>query len=100
MPRFLEVGYLLVLAAAVVGPGCQYVPKREFVAVQNHNHSLIEQSRAQATEIENLKVHARNLSEQLISAEGELAALEKPRDRRWADRTGAGTEQTASPAPR
>jgi hypothetical protein len=90
----------LVLLAALCGPGCQYVPKREFVAVQNHNQALVEQSRAQATEIENLKVHARHLSEQLISAEGELAALEQRQDRRWADRSGSTSERASPPAPK
>ncbi len=95
--RLLASG--LVLLAALCGPGCQYVPKREFVAVQNHNQALVEQSRAQATEIENLKVHARHLSEQLISAEGELAALEQRQDRRWADRGGAAAERGSATAP-
>lgn len=96
MPRILGTGRLLLLAGLLASMGCQYVPKREFVAVQNHNQSLLEQTRAQTAEIENLKVHARNLSEQLISAEGELAALEQRQDRRWADRTG-GDREAAPP---
>jgi hypothetical protein len=97
MPRVLGTGRLLLLTGLLAGLGCQYVPKREFVAVQNHNQSLVEQSRAQAAEIENLKVHARNLSEQLISAEGELASLEQRQDRRWAERTGGGGDREAAP---
>ena len=85
MQRVFRVGSLLALTG--VGLGCQYVPKQEFVAVQNHNQALVEQTKAQTAEIENLKVHARNLSEQLLNAEGELAALEKRSNNRWADRT-------------
>jgi hypothetical protein len=71
--------------------GCQYVPKRDFAALQNHNQALEEQVRSQATEIENLKVHARHLSDQLIEAEGELASLDGRRGQRMADRaSGAG----------
>jgi len=87
MQRVFRVGSLLALAGLGAGLGCQYVPKQEFVAVQNHNQALVEQTKAQTAEIENLKVHARNLSEQLLNAEGELAALEKRSNNRWADRT-------------
>src|SRR5262245_36027670 len=97
MQRMLRVGSLLALGGLGAGLGCQYVPKQEFVAVQNHNQALVEQTRAQTAEIENLKVHARNLSEQLLNAEGELAALEKRSNNRWADRT---TDDTRPAAPK
>jgi flavin-dependent dehydrogenase len=78
------VAWLPGLAVAV---GCQYVPKRDFVALQNHNQALEAQVRAQTARIENLEVHARHLSDQLIAAEGELAALDR-RGQRMADRAG------------
>jgi hypothetical protein len=36
----------------------------------------------------------------LISAEGELAALEQRQDRRWADRSGSTSERASPPAPK
>jgi len=62
------------LAVAALG-GC-LVPKSQFDALHTQNQSLLEQTRAQTAEIENLEVHCRNTEDQLIRAEENLALLE------------------------
>jgi chemotaxis protein MotB len=72
----------LAVALAVAGPlaaGCQYVPivpKSQLESAKAQNRTLCEQSRAQLAEIENLKVHKRNVEDQLIHAEEDLAKLD------------------------
>jgi chemotaxis protein MotB len=63
--------------------GCAWVPKNKFDAAQSQNRTLTEQSRAQLSEIENLKIHARTVEDRLIKAEEELAQLD---DRAGRDR--------------
>lgn len=65
---------LPVLAAAVQA-GC-LVPKSQLDALQTQNQSLLEQTRAQTAQIENLQAHCRNTEDQLIRAEENLALLE------------------------
>jgi chemotaxis protein MotB len=55
------------------------VPKGKLEAAQSQNRTLTEQSHAQLAEIENLKVHARSVEDQLIKAEQELARAEGDR---------------------
>lgn len=63
----------LLLAAAL---GCQFVPRGRFESAEAQNRTLNEQNRAQLAEIENLKIHSRNVEDQLIKAEEELAKLD------------------------
>jgi chemotaxis protein MotB len=70
-----------LLLAAVVSlafvSGCSFVPKSQFETAQSQNRVLLEQKKAQLAEIENLKIHAHNVEDQLIKAEEELARLDQ-----------------------
>jgi chemotaxis protein MotB len=69
-----------LLAVALVG--CQWVPRGQYDAAKTQNRLLQQQSRAQQSEIENLKIHNRNVEDQLIRSEEELARVDlKARDR-------------------
>jgi len=70
------LGWLAVTLGSV--PGC-FVPQSRFNAVQTQNRVLAEQSRAQLAEIANLKVHSRNVEDQLASTEEKLAVYEEQR---------------------
>jgi flagellar motor protein MotB len=69
---------LFVMAAGALAPvaGC-YVPKSELVNYETTNRVLAEQNRAQLVEIQNLEVHSRQVEDQLIRAEQELAARDQ-----------------------
>ncbi len=69
---------LLVMAAGAFAPvaGC-YVPKSQVVNYETTNRVLAEQNRAQLVEIENYKAHSRQIEDQLIRAEQELAARDQ-----------------------
>lgn len=66
----------LALSSAVACAGCGWVPKTQIAACQTQNRTLAEQNKAQVAEIENLKVHTRNVEDQLIRAEEDLAHLD------------------------
>jgi chemotaxis protein MotB len=55
--------------------GCLFVPKTQLNQCQAQNRALSEQNRAQLTETENLKVHSRNIENQLQRTEQELALV-------------------------
>lgn len=67
--------FWLILGAALITalPGCLLAPKTELNASQAQNRALVEQNRAQLTEIENLKAHSRTLEDRLIRGEEQLA---------------------------
>ncbi len=68
---------LLTLAlAVVVAVGCQS-SNTKVTSLQSQNRVLSEQSRAQLAEIENLKIHKRRVEDELISAERQLAELDR-----------------------
>ncbi len=55
--------------------GCSLVPTTDLAALKGQNQSLGEQNRADATQIDNLRTHARGLEDQLKRTEEELALL-------------------------
>ncbi len=63
--------------AALASCGCQTVSQSKYAACQSQNRTLSEQSRAQLSEIENLKIHSRHVEDQLIRAEEDLARLDQ-----------------------
>ena len=63
-----------VAQAAVALSGCS---KGQVATLQSQNRTLSEQSRAQLAEIDNLKIHARNVEDRLIRAEEDLARAEQ-----------------------
>jgi chemotaxis protein MotB len=77
--------YCWILGALMALAGCSsssqsswtsslgYVPKGRYENLQAQNQGLAERARAQQTEIENLKLHSRNVEDQLIRAEEDLA---------------------------
>ncbi len=58
--------------AAMLASGC-LVPQSQLANSQAQNRVLAEQNRAQLVEIENLKAHTRQIEDQLICTERELA---------------------------
>ncbi len=57
--------------------GCLFVPVTTHRASETQNRNLTELTRAQAVELENLKVHARTKEDQLLQAERSLAKMEE-----------------------
>jgi len=56
--------------------GCKLASQSQLSAVDSPYRKHTEQSRAQLAEIENLKIHARHVEDQLIRSEEELARLD------------------------
>jgi chemotaxis protein MotB len=56
--------------------GWGVVPKSRYDSLTSQNRTLAERARAQQTEIENLRLHSRNVEDQLIQAEEDLARLD------------------------
>jgi len=67
----------LALGTLVLFSGCLFVPRSELNSLASQNVSLVEQNHAQAARIENLEVHSRNIEDQLMRAEEDLALLEE-----------------------
>lgn len=82
-------GWMLLSLAATLLTGCGWVPQSKFSALESQSRILSEQNKVQLAEIANLKVHARNIEDQLIRAEQDLAKLEI--------HGGTGTQLAASP---
>ncbi len=59
--------------------GCM-VPQSQLTAAQSQNRTLAQQNRAQLAEIDNLTAHNREVENQLIRSQRELAALEEQVD--------------------
>ena len=84
LPRGLSAVVLLAMAVSLgcsSGVSTPWVARRKLDASQAQNRSLNEQSKAQLAEIENLKIHARNVEDQLIRAEENLAQLDEQQSR-------------------
>lgn len=75
---------LVAAAAMTLLAGC-YVSKTDLVNEQSLNRVLGEQNKAYLAQIDNLKVHSRDVEDQLLRAEQELAAR---------DRTDGGQNST------
>jgi len=75
----MKMPFGLLLCATAIGglPGCMVVPKTDMNACQTQNRVLSEQSRAQLTEIRNLRAHSRTLEDRLIRSEKQLALSEE-----------------------
>ena len=76
----------LVCVTLLAASGCQGT---QIATLESQNRMLTEQSRAQLAEIENLKIHARHVEDQLIDTEQELARL---------DQQGGGQRLSSLPA--
>jgi flagellar motor protein MotB len=70
------VGLLLGAVAALLS-GCTLVPTTDYNACQAENRNLADQNRAQLAEIENLKVHSRDLEDRVIRSERQLAQVQE-----------------------
>lgn len=71
------VGFLsrgLAAGMLVVAAGCSWLATPDMAALREQNRVLTEQNRAALAQIENLRSHARDVEDQLQSAEVELAA--------------------------
>lgn len=86
----MRVGSVLFTLGALLAlsSGCVFVPKTKLTASETQNRALSEQNRAQLTEIENLKVHTRDVEEQLARTEQRLALFQQ--------RVGLDGEQLAN----
>jgi chemotaxis protein MotB len=71
------LGLVVCAGAAAVMPGCTLVPTTEFNTCQAENRNLSDQNRAQLAELENLKVHSRDLEDRVIRSERQLARLQE-----------------------
>jgi flagellar motor protein MotB len=78
----------LFVVAALASCGCQTVSQSKYAACQSQNRTLSEQTRAQLSEIENLKIHSRHVEDQLIRAEEDLARLDQRNGGSRAQMTG------------
>jgi len=67
---------LVVPVLGMTGSGC-VVPRARYHEALSQVRTLREQNRAQLTEIENLRAHSRNIENQLMRTEQELALLEE-----------------------
>ena len=72
------VAVFVCIAALAAAPGCLVAPKTELNAALAQNHVLMEQNRAQLTQIENLTTHNRDVENKLIRDEQQLARLHEP----------------------
>jgi hypothetical protein len=68
-----------IVAAAL--PGCVWVPATDWNTAQTQHRVLAEQNRVQLAEIENLRIHNRELEDRVISNEKQLAA--RPDAGKW-----------------
>ena len=68
--------YLAMLAAGLAC-GCQYLPNGRTAALESQNESLVEQSKAQLAELDNLRVHGRRMEDDLRRAEEDLGLLDE-----------------------
>jgi chemotaxis protein MotB len=67
----------LCVVAALSSCGCTVVSQSKYTALQSQNRTLTEQTKAQISEIENLKIHSRHVEDELIKAEEDLARAEQ-----------------------
>ena len=80
--HFYSVQILCIAALFLpVCGGCSLVSSTKLGALQTENRVLTDQNRAQLTEIQNLKAHARDIENQLIHREEDLALLENQLER-------------------
>jgi chemotaxis protein MotB len=75
MPYVRSALSLVALVGVPVCCGC-LASQSQVNALQSQNRTLSEQTRAQLAEIENLKIHTRNVEDRLIRAEEDLARAE------------------------
>lgn len=68
------VAWLVLATCAVCG--CKST-NSQVATLQSQNRVLTEQSRSQLAEIQNLKIHTRNVEDKLINSERELAQLDQ-----------------------
>ena len=75
--QFLCVAALTLSACG----GCAVVPASKLAELRTENRVLTDHNRAQLTEIENLNAHARDVENQLIQREEDIALLEDQLER-------------------
>ena len=63
--------------APLCATGCQFVPKSQLDAAELKNRTLVESHNGLLAQYENLKVHARQLEDQVKQADEELAEMEE-----------------------
>lgn len=79
LARGAAVGVLLAASS-----GCLFVPKSQLTSLESQSKALVEKNQAQAARIQNLETHSRNVEDQLMRAEENLALLD---DQLGLDRT-------------
>lgn len=79
----------IFFALAIAPAGCSSAPG-QLGTLQTQNRSLLEQTKVQLAEIENLRSHARRLEDKLIEAEERLASVEPHPARGIADSGAIG----------
>ena len=66
-----------VLFGVILAAGCAVVPRADWNALESNNAALAAENRNQASQLENLRAHARGIESKLSQAEEELAALDE-----------------------
>lgn len=61
--------YAWVASAVLACGGCSFTSAGRMAAIETQNRSLIEQNKAQAAEIENLRAHNKRLENRLVGHE-------------------------------
>ena len=67
---------VLLLTLMAASSGCFLVPKSQLTSLESQNKALAEKDQAQLARIQNLEIHSRNVEDQLMRAEEDLALLE------------------------
>jgi hypothetical protein len=68
---------LLAICVMMLFSGCLFTSKSSFNEAQTQSRILSEQNLAQLAEIENLKVHGRDMENKVIESEKQIAALKE-----------------------
>ena len=80
--RFLLARYLCIAALSLsTCGGCSLVSSTKLNSLQTENRVLSDQNRAQLTEIHNLRAHTRDVENQLVKREEDIALLENQLER-------------------
>jgi chemotaxis protein MotB len=70
------VAGVLLAGTLAASSGCLFVPKSQLTSLESQNKALVEKDQAQVARIENLETHSRNVEDQLMRAEENLALLD------------------------
>lgn len=68
----------VLIGCSLLSSGCQWVPKGRLIACESQNRILLEQSKAQIAEMEQVRAHSGRLANRVIELEDSLAERKDP----------------------